>query len=139
VLLYGFGLHVKLDPEIVREKLIRNVDWVAGHHPQTTQVFLPRHAPHMEKKPPQYRESQGPEVVLRFNNRLTEDIRQMNEGREPERRIGIFDTYNLTVEATSFDGSHYGQRVNVEKAQLVVNYLDKLRREKGFTPLKTDV
>jgi plasmid stabilization system protein ParE len=77
--------------------------------PQAEHVWIARHAPG-RNKPVEYIHTQGTEATKRYNSKL----RQFFEARQKEKgrpMVPIFETYNLTVEATSFDGSHYGQQV----------------------------
>ncbi len=43
-----------------------------------------------------------------------------------EAGLHTFDTYALTQNATSMDGLHYRQSINVLKAQLLLNYVHEL-------------
>ena len=44
-----------------------------------------------------------------------------------EKHIDILGLYNLTLQATSMDGGmHFGERVALIEAMMIVNYLSKL-------------
>ncbi|GAQ80802.1 hypothetical protein KFL_000630040 [Klebsormidium nitens] len=130
VVLHGVGLHMDLNATLTIDTHLRRILPLLEASPQAEHVWIARHAPG-RNKPAQFLQTQGTEATLRFNDALQRffEARTRAQGRP---RVPVFETYNLTVEATSFDGSHYGQQVNVEKAQLLLTYLDGVRRQKGW-------
>ena len=66
-------------------------------------------------KPAQYLKLQANTRVLQYNKQIHEWAARL--------RAPVFDTFNATLNASSFDGSHYGARVNFLKAQLLLNYM----------------
>lgn len=133
VLLYGWGFHATLDSAKALQYLITPMDQLAQEYPETTQVVLSRHSA-QANRPEQYEASQGNGIIAKYNKEIGENIAFMNEKRPDLRPIYYYDMYNLTREASSFDGSHYGLRVNLLKAQVAVNFLDRLRHELGYAP-----
>lgn len=69
-------------------------------------------------KPMGYKELQGNESILRFNSILTEYCRQNS--------ILTFDTFNITKDVHSFDGTHYGSSLNKLKVELLLGALQSL-------------
>lgn len=100
--------------------------------PQGEQVWIARHAPG-RNKPAEYIRTQGAEATLRYNEELQRffEARARGEGRP---RVPVFETYNLTVEATSFDGSHYGQQASLLGGRLGRRFCGRLSPRRTQSP-----
>lgn len=133
VLLYGWGFHATLDSAKALKYLITPMDELAQEYPDTTQLVLSRHSV-QKNRPEQYEATQGNAIIFNYNKEIRENLTLINGRRPSQRPIYYFDMYNLTRDVSSFDGSHYGLRVNLEKAQVIINFLDRLRHELGFGP-----
>ena len=118
VMAIGVGLHMGLDPHKVLNEYLKPIlqlkQQAQSYWPVI--VWLTTHA-HGSLKPVVYQESQGNERIWRFN-------RNMRAFLEPVG-VPVFDTFNLTLGVHSYDGTHYGFGVNMLKAQLFINFLDK--------------
>jgi hypothetical protein len=53
-------------------------------------------------------------------------------GGEGGDDVVYFDTFGLTEGQPSYDGTHYGQRVNVAKAQILLNFLERMVIGRGI-------
>ena len=43
-----------------------------------------------------------------------------------DKRFDVLSLYNLTMQASSPDGQHFGERVTLVEAMMVINWLSKL-------------
>ena len=112
-------LHYLLDYERIRqdwgEPFMREVELAPL---PVTVIFLTMHRPQVEKKPLQYRDSQGPAAVAAYNDKLRAWAAGYN--------ATVFDTYTITTNATSYDGTHFGLAVNTVISQLLLNTIAQM-------------
>jgi hypothetical protein len=47
-------------------------------------------------------------------------------GIAKKKHLDVLSLYNLTAQATSLDGKHFGERVALVEAMMVINWLSKL-------------
>ena len=67
-------------------------------------------------KPLTYAVKQGNEAIKRYNQQIARFCYRNN--------ITLFDTYNMTRQTYSYDGTHYGLGVNMVKAQVLLNFIE---------------
>ena len=115
IIVLGLGLHDALDAAY----LIRDVYKPAiekareRHRARVICMLLP--APDEEKKPEQYRESQGRASITAFNDK----IRAFCRGQGAE----VMELYAPTSNSTSYDGTHFSLGTNALLGQLFLNQL----------------
>lgn len=73
------------------------------------------HAPGLLKSP--LFDWQGFDMIKQFNKDIAKYLARY--------RVPILDTFKMTSNTVSFDGSHYAQGVNMEKAQVLLNFLQE--------------
>ena len=91
-------------------------------------IWMSMHSQLESLKPEQYREDQSNQVVLSFNAEMARNA--ADETTRLHGALKVFDTFNVTSGARSFDGTHHGRAVSVLKAQLLLNLIDESRRPK---------
>ncbi len=115
VIVLGLGLHDALDaaflirdvykPAIARAKTFNNARVIC--------MLLP--APDEEKKPVEYRESQGRRSIEAFNAKMREFC--LGQGVE------VLELFAPSLNASSYDGTHFGLAANALFGQLFLNQL----------------
>lgn len=68
--------------------------------------------------------------VLRFNRAIRDVLKP--------RGVNIFDTFNLTLNLASVDGSHYSKGAHLLKARVLVEYLSRVGGIKGISGVQTE-
>lgn len=76
------------------------------------------------KKPPAW--------VVTQNNARGSVINDAIRTLASDVRAHMFETFTFTMNATSYDGTHYDHRVNVPLAQVLLNYLEIMTRPAGM-------
>ena len=84
-------------------------------------LFATLHAPGSNKSP-QYLYNFGHDATSLYNELIREHAEELN--------ATIFDAYAITYDAPSIDGQHYYQATNVDLAQLLLNLIATLHRER---------
>lgn len=115
VLVLGLGLHDGLHAEYVIEKVYEPMAAEARRYGNVRIFCLMFPAPDMEKKPVQYRESQGVRAVFEYNSK----IRRWCYDRDFEP----LELFAPSLNASSFDGTHFGLTTNALFGQLFLNTL----------------
>jgi hypothetical protein len=121
IVLFGIGLHSKLDDtKVIQEYIQPTVDAVQrGNTPRWPHLaWLSIHAPGLLKSP--LLVSQKSKSVKRYNGKIETFLEK--------REIPVLNFYNLTEGTVSFDGSHYGFGINLAKVQIILNYLHELQQ-----------
>ncbi|BGP03498.1 hypothetical protein NBRC10513v2_007229 [Rhodotorula toruloides] len=127
-IIQSFGLHCHFLPFIPRFGIFKPLfAHAATAFPRPLLLWIGINAPGLNK-PPQYLKEQGGDQVLRYNKIIAEELVDMQQPSETaaEGKMAVLETYGMTDGAKSFDGTHYMWNVNMEKAQLLLNYLDLL-------------
>ncbi|BGO95669.1 hypothetical protein NBRC10512_007365 [Rhodotorula toruloides] len=127
-IIQSFGLHCHFLPFIPRFGIFKPLfAHAATAFPRPLLLWIGINAPGLNK-PPQYLKEQGGDQVLRYNQIIAEELDGMQTSSETaaEGKMAVLETYGMTDGAKSFDGTHYMWNVNMEKAQLLLNYLDLL-------------
>ena len=88
-------------------------------------LFATLHAPGSNKSP-QFLPNFGHDATIAYNALIREHAAALN--------VTVFDAYAVTYEAPSVDGQHYFQGTNVDLAQLLLNLLAALHRERPPPP-----
>lgn len=70
------------------------------------------------KKPDEWIVSQGNKALVRFENEMAVQA--------AKRRIDHLGTWNMSIQATLYDGVHMDMRGNLLKAMMVLNWLNLL-------------
>ncbi|KAI8966059.1 hypothetical protein F5Y11DRAFT_354497 [Daldinia sp. FL1419] len=73
-----------------------------------------------DKKPDEWMVSQGNKALVKFEHEMA--------NQAAKRRIDHLGTWNMSIQATLYDGVHMDMRGNLLKAQMVLNWLDLLDR-----------
>ncbi|KAI1076970.1 hypothetical protein F5B20DRAFT_300243 [Whalleya microplaca] len=71
-----------------------------------------------EKKPDEWIISQGNKALIKFEHTMAVEA--------AKRRVDHLGTWNMSIQATSYDGVHMDMRGNLLKAMMVVNWLNLL-------------
>lgn len=71
-----------------------------------------------DKKPDQWIVSQGNKALVRFEQAMAVEA--------AKRRIDHLGTWNMSIQATLYDGVHMDMRGNLLKAMMVINWLNLL-------------
>lgn len=74
-----------------------------------------------KQKPEEWRSSQGSESLMQFE----EEMRVACGDRS--RQIDFLGTWNMSIQATKYDGVHMDMRGNLLKAMMVLNWLHMLQ------------
>jgi len=110
------GLHFSVNNRVMNRRVMERI----FHRPEfenvSRRVCMTLHAP-AGNKPAQYLKSQGLAPVRAFN----EIIR---DGACLGSSDFVLESFSVTRNATSFDGTHYFQEPNVLLAQLLLNALE---------------
>jgi hypothetical protein len=116
VTVLGIGLHEALDARRIIEKVIKPMIEHADERGGDSRIIcllLP--APDMKKKPEAWKGSQGTKPVSDFN----ELIRRYCKDHGAE----VFEMWAPTVDASSYDGTHFAVAGNALMGQLFLNTL----------------
>lgn len=124
------ALHHQMEPAVVLPQLqlvadvLRNES--AEHSVRLPLIFATSHATDEAKKPREWVATQNNARAAALNERV----------RALAARVGavVFETFAFTMNATSYDGTHYDHRVNVPLGQVYMNYLEALTRPDGEAP-----
>jgi hypothetical protein len=84
-------------------------------------LFATLHAPGSNKSP-QFLANFGHNATVAYNKLIVERARAL--------KATVFDAYAITYEAPSVDGQHYYEATNVDLAQLLLNLIAALHRER---------
>lgn len=71
-----------------------------------------------EKKPDEWIVSQGNKALIRFEHAMA--------AHAANRRVDHLGTWNMSIQATLYDGVHMDMRGNLLKAMMVLNWLNLL-------------
>ncbi|KAM0790413.1 hypothetical protein ACM66B_003294 [Microbotryomycetes sp. NB124-2] len=142
VVVQSFGLHCGMLPSIAAFGSLKPLlAYARTAFPRPLSLWLGIHAPGANK-PPQFLDKQGHDPVLRYNFAVEQTLDDIQPLKEPlhDGRTGVLDFFGMTDGAESFDGTHYMYQVNMEKAHLLLNYLDVLwgevRAAGGLPPVE---
>lgn len=109
---FGFGLHFKYNAQKLIKELAAPVLKQLHTRPTCRTAKLVWMLPHsmgiLHRKTP-------PSQVLNFNAKLRQYL--------SPRAVPIVDTFNLTRNLITYDGSHYTKAANLLKVQILLNYL----------------
>ncbi|BGO95641.1 hypothetical protein NBRC10512_004316 [Rhodotorula toruloides] len=131
VVVQSFGLHCKMATSVSLLGAVKPLlNFASTAFPAPLPLWLGIHAPG-PNKPVQFAGEQGPAAVQRYNAAMRRRLDGVQPGDQAlaEGRMGFLDYFGMTDGAKSFDGTHYMYQVNLEKAHLLLNYLDVLARE----------
>ena len=118
VVAIGVGLHMGLNAKNVIKNYVQPIITLKEQFKSQWPllVWLTTQAPG-SLKPLPFLGTQNAEKIFRFN----QDMREFLE----LHGVAVFDTFNLTLGVSSYDGTHYGFGVNMMKAQLLLNFLEE--------------
>ncbi|ORY89594.1 hypothetical protein BCR35DRAFT_299968 [Leucosporidium creatinivorum] len=125
VFVEGFGLHNRLDASTAVLGFIRPVLALSARlFPRPLSLWMGIHSP-APGKPAEWAEAQNAEHVLAYNDVIAEALEVLAPGEAVgERMMSEVSWFAATEGAESYDGSHYSQQVNLEKAIFLLNLLD---------------
>ncbi|KAB8737511.1 hypothetical protein FH972_026470 [Carpinus fangiana] len=122
--IFGHGLWNDLKIEDTRgwfeqiDKLIRKeMPWVTAEGGSYPKLFMTPNAGGVNK-PANFQDAQGNYAVMRFEWAV--------ESIAAEYDFEVAGTVNMTVQSDSPDGTHAGRRADLIKAQMILNWLDRL-------------
>jgi hypothetical protein len=85
-----------------------------------------RNIPMLFLSPPAFGINQSPSTAPKEGNRATWQYQEQVTGTAKENHFDVLGFYNLTMQASTPDGSHFGERVALVEAMMVINWLSKL-------------
>lgn len=115
--LIGIGIHEQFNVTNVIDNYLKPILRLRNTHNNNTQpdfIWFNTHAAG-PLKPLMFQATQGNKNILSFNRQLREFCNRNN--------IVVFDTFNMTADVHSFDGTHYGSELNLLKVDLLINSL----------------
>ncbi|KAM0754231.1 hypothetical protein T439DRAFT_174059 [Meredithblackwellia eburnea MCA 4105] len=124
ILYQGAGVHFWCDAKQTHDYLDPVIELQQHSFPRGVSIWAGVHAtgPNM---PEQWREMQGFKAIEKYDLAVEEILRNSKIGEPWEGATFTIPSYNATFGASSFDGQHYGYQVNMEKAQVLLNVLDR--------------
>ncbi|KAI5478714.1 hypothetical protein MNV49_004639 [Pseudohyphozyma bogoriensis] len=125
ILLQGYGLHYNYN-------ISGNLDWhhrinafTRQHpHPRLVNLWAGVHGADVDKMPAWARKTQGPEKAREYNVALWKQTEEVLD-----ERGWVVDYFNVTQGAFHFDGVHVSMQANMEKVQILLNYLSLVQQE----------
>lgn len=118
IIFHAVGLHIRLNSATAIRQLYQPVLNIINNTRRNTHYMIGSvHMPG-SNKPPQYLKTQGPEAVKTYNRAVQDWARMQN--------ITFYYTERLTANVTSIDGTHFGLRVNIILAQMLLNAIRQL-------------
>ena len=117
VLFVGVGVWVDFNISIVNTTVVQAIREGKGHSRWPFVIFAGNHHWGMLNKPCRISEES---VVEKFNRDVKTLVSQYG--------MAYFDTYEMTRNVFSYDGTHYLEGVNMVKADLLLNVIQKLKR-----------
>lgn len=76
-----------------------------------------------DKKPDEWLVTQGNKALVRFEQAMATEA--------AKRKMDHLGTWNMSIQATLYDGVHLDLRGNLLKAMMVLNWLDRLEFHRG--------
>ena len=116
VMFVGVGLHFRLDISHVNDIILQRILEVKGDSRWPYVIVSGVHHWGVLRSPTETSDSD----VRRFNQQLKTLVSQYG--------IAYFDTYELTRNVFSYDGTHYGRGVNQVKADILLNVIQILKQ-----------
>lgn len=113
VVVLGIGLQDMLDFDLILRDVYGPVIAHAKSRGDVRVLCMALPAPDEAKKPEAFRKAQGRAAIEHFN----EQVRRFCSDRGAE----MLELFAPTANATSYDGTHYGLRVNALLAQVFLN------------------
>ncbi|GAA5919419.1 hypothetical protein JCM6882_006017 [Rhodosporidiobolus microsporus] len=127
VFLPSVGVHFNYTaPALFPSWLPLTLSYFARQFPSPLHLFAGPHAP-PANQPEWYRSFQGRPRVVAFKQEVENEYEEKGGVIEREGYRGggrYLDMYAMTDGAASFDGAHMGYIANMEKAHLILNFLD---------------
>ena len=118
LLVIGIGVHENFNySRVIGEYLKPIIELKKKSNSKPELLWLNTHSSG-PLKPNQFREIQGNTRIKIFNNKLSEYCKKNN--------ILVMDTFNFTRGIDSFDGTHYGYKINQLKTQILLNSLTEV-------------
>ena len=123
VILGGYGLHNLLQAKPVFNTLVRPLWSLLQLQPSQKKsdarmIVLAVHSL-QDNVLEQYRKNMNNRRVIQYNTLMARLCRQLPN-------IPFFDTFSVTSQSQSFDGVHYGFKVNALKAQLLLSVIKEM-------------
>ncbi|XP_035825754.1 uncharacterized protein LOC106011803 [Aplysia californica] len=117
ILYIGLGLHEDLNFEFVHERVVKPMVKIVGKNQWPKIIWATPHSPGPLKTPTFTKQQK--DSVIAFNKKMHKVLKGYN--------IPVLDTFPLTTDIISYDGVHYGKRINDIKAQVLLNLIQRLR------------
>ncbi|XP_046565001.1 uncharacterized protein LOC124273741 [Haliotis rubra] len=121
IIFTGIGIHNHFNHMEVQQKFLLPTLSYIGKSKRLWPQFLwaASHAPSALKSPKVL--TQSYESVKRYNSKMETFLKPW--------KVPLFNTFNMTDGMMSFDGEHYGLGMNVVKANVILSYLNELKKE----------
>jgi hypothetical protein len=116
-LIFSFGHASSFDIEITKRAM---EEWYA------LAIGAERNIPMLFLGPPAFGINQSPSTAPKEGNRAIWQYQEQVTGIAEENHFDVLGLYNLTMQASTPDGSHFGERVALVEAMMVINWLSKL-------------
>ena len=85
-----------------------------------------RNFPMLSLGPPAFGINQSPSAAPKEGNRALWHYQEQVSGIAKENHFDVLGLYNLTMQTSTPDGSHFGEKVALVEAMMVINWLSKL-------------
>lgn len=115
VIVLNLGLHDNLDAAYLMKEVYGPVIEEAKARGTVRVICMALPAPDEDLKPPEFRENQGRRAVLEFNEKMRRFCR--------DRSVETMELYAPSLNASSYDGTHFALRTNALFGQLFLNLL----------------
>ncbi|XP_064597723.1 uncharacterized protein LOC135464156 [Liolophura sinensis] len=109
---FGFGLHYKYNAQKLIKELVAPILKQLHANPAYVETKLVWMLPHSMGM---LHQQTQPLQVLSFNSKLRQYLSPL--------AVPVIDTFNLTRNLITYDGSHYTKAANLLKVQILLNYL----------------
>jgi hypothetical protein len=114
LLITSMGLHNDLDENKLFPMVHQPLVDISKKFQNISNLFMTLHAP-QSNKPKVFEEKQGLLATRSWNSKLR-DFSERN-------KAFLLDSFSITENATSYDGTHYGAGVNAMLAQILLNFI----------------
>ncbi|KAK6175147.1 hypothetical protein SNE40_013669 [Patella caerulea] len=117
ILLVGVGLHDNLNFRRIQLNLLQPLLNILKYQRWPKFVWATPHSAGILKTD---------SIKAQSRSSMVSFIREIEEFLKVHN-IPVFNTFNLTKNVMSFDGTHYGLGINLLKSQILLNYIKELR------------
>ncbi|XP_055958300.1 uncharacterized protein LOC130013584 [Patella vulgata] len=116
ILLVGVGLHDNLNSKHIQRNLLQPLLNILKYQTWPKFVWATPHSAGILKTD---------SIKAQSRSSLVSFIREIDEYLKVHN-IAVFNTFHVTKNVMSFDGTHYGLGINLLKSQILLNYIKEL-------------